>query len=161
MSPSLAATTGMLALALVLGACGGDTEPAQTPAAVEAPTELPVDGDRIVLSTYAWQDQMPTVGDEPGPCASLCVNGTVEVASGDPLPEDLEVIDIVAIVDGRQVPFEERDLRGRLGPSNYEFVVRRGPTLEPGTTFDLAVLLRVDGEERWVRAPRVTVERTV
>lgn len=150
------------ALAVLAAGCGGAaSESSGATSAAEAPTELRVEGDRILLSTYAWQDQMPTVGDEPGACASLCLNGTVEVAGGGPLPEDLEVIDIVAIVDGERFPFEEQDLRGRLGPSNFEFVVRRGPPLQPGTTFDLAVQLRVDGVERWIRAPHVTVERTV
>jgi hypothetical protein len=156
-----APAAALVALALVAGACGGGQPVADGPGPAEAPTEVTVGEDVLVLSTYAWQDQMPTVGDEPGPCASLCVNGTVEVASGEALPEDLEVLEIVAVVDGERFEFGERELVGRLGPSNYEFVVRRGPTLEPGTTFDLAVLLDVQGEEQWVRARQVTVERTV
>jgi hypothetical protein len=156
-----APAAALVALALVAGACGGSERVAEGPGPAEAPTEVTVGQDAFVLSTYAWQDQMPTVGEDPGHCASLCVNGTVEVASGGRLPEDLEVLEIVAIVDGERFEFGERELVGRLGPSNYEFVVRRGPALEPGTTFDLAVLLEVGGEEQWVRARRVTVERTV
>lgn len=157
---SRASVVASCALVLLLTACGGGAEPDRGPAAADAPTELAADGASIRVSTYAWQDQMPSVGDEPGPCASLCVNGTVEVAGGGPLPEDLEVVDIVAVVDGEELAFEEQELRGRLGPSNYEFVVRGGPPLQPGTTFDLAVRVRVDGEERWVRTAGVTVERT-
>ena len=155
-------TLAVAAVLVMLSACAGDTAaPEGGPAPDEAPSELAVGGSQIRLSTYAWQDQMPTVGDEPGPCASLCVSGTVEVAGGGPLPDDLEVLDIVALVDGEEHAFEEVELTGLLGPSNYEFVVRRGPALVPGTTFDLAVQLEVGGEVSWIRAPRVVVERTV
>lgn len=152
----------VLAVAVLLAGCGGAEPPSNAPAAVDAPTELDAGAVALQLSTYAWQDQMPTVGDEPGPCASLCVNGTVEVVGGGPLPDDLEVVDIVAIVDGDEIAFEEQEYPGSSrGPSNYEFVGRRGPALEPGTTLDLAVKLEVGGEERWLRAADVTIERTV
>lgn len=148
-----------VAVALLAAGCGG-SGPASGPVPAAAPTSVDVAGEALVLSTYAWRDQMPTVGDEPTPCSSLCVNGTVEVRSGGPLPEELEVVEVVAVVDGTATGFEEVDLRGRLGPSAYEFVVRGGPVLDPGSTFDLAVRIAVDGTERWLRAEDVVVQRT-
>lgn len=146
------------ATALLTGCAGDDVTEGEGPLA--APTTLAVDGEELVLNTYAWRDQMPTVGSEPGPCSALCVNGTLEERSGAALPEDLEVVDVVALVEGERTPFDEVELTGQLGPSAYEFVVRGGPVLEPGTTFDLAVLVAVDGQERWLRASDVQVQRT-
>lgn len=149
-----------VAMAL-LAACGGGAAVEEDgPGPVAAPTAIELGAETVVLSTYAWNDQMPTMGDEPGPCAALCVNGTVEARSGEPLPEDLEVLDVLAIVDGEPESFAEQDLRGFVGPSAFEFVVRGGPVLEPGTTFDLAVQISLDGDQRWVRAEGVPVERT-
>jgi hypothetical protein len=148
-------------LGLLLTGCGGDGAPRDDgQPAVTAPTRVEVGNQELALSLYAWRDQMPTVGDEPGPCASLCVKGTVEAVSGGALPSDLEVRDIVAVVDGERLPFEEHELPGFIGPSGYEFVGRRGPVLEVGTRLDVAVLVSVGGTEHWLRGEGVTVERT-
>jgi hypothetical protein len=149
-------------LVLVLAGCGNGEEPAadDRPAAA-APTRVPIGGHELVLSLFVWRDQMPTVGDEPGPCASLCVSGTVEDLGAEPLPEDLEVLDVVAVVDGERRRFEELELPGLVGPSAFEFVGRGGPRLEVGTRLDVAVLVALEGVETWLRGADVTVERTV
>ncbi len=145
---------------LALAGCGGDEVVGGDVDPVTAPTTVPLAGETLTLNPYAWRDQMPTVGSEAGPCAALCVNATVALASGEVLPDDLEVQEVVAVVDGEPEAFAELDLRGLVGPSGYEFVARGGPALEPGTTFDLVVRLSVDGRDLWLRAPDVAVERT-
>lgn len=155
----LAVLLALLALGLT-GCADSADEPGSDRPAVTAPTAVEAGSETLVLSLYAWRDQMPVVGDDPGPCASLCVNGTVETRSGEPLPEGLEVLDVVAVVDGGRSTFEEQEPHGLSAPGRYEFVARRGPVVELGTDIDVSVLLSFDGTEVWLRGENVAVQRT-
>lgn len=159
-------STSALALAtlalLLLAACGGGSDEISGPAPTgDAPISIELDGLTLAMGVFVWQDAMPSIGDEAGACALLCVNGTIEDVNGGVLPEGIEVSAVSAVFDGTSVAFEDLDVRGtNLGPRTYEFTGRGGAPLEPGTVLDVVAELTIDGEPMVLRAPDATVERT-
>ncbi len=160
-----------IALVLLAGSlvgCGQSTPAGPgtpPPDAASAPATADAGGQVLVLGAYAWRDEMPGViqDGEPGAqdCDRLCINGTIETESGDAVPDGIAFEEALAIVDGVAHPFDRRELRGTdLGPSQYEFWLGGGPVLEPGSSFDLAVRVRADGRDQWLRAHDVEVETT-
>lgn len=154
----------MLAV-LALAACGTGTAEEPAPvrsSAAEAPTAIAHGERELVLGAYAWRDGMPALQAEATePCDSVCVNGTIEDVAGDPLPPDVEVLEVIAIAGGREYAFREQELRGfELTDRQYEFWVGGGPAIDPAADFDLAVRFVLAGRQRWLRADDVTLGGT-
>jgi len=119
-------------------------------ALLAAPTEIEIDGRRLVFDAIPWRDFMPAVGEENG--SGLIVVARAEDPDENPLPSEIG-IEKLWVVQGADVWTPAEIEEGpRTWPWRRESVVRDGPRWEPGTVVHVIVQLGdAAGGTWWLR----------
>jgi hypothetical protein len=146
--------------ALLLAGCENTTTISTQPSLLkEAPTQVRVDGQNLVMEVYVGRDFMPVSPPDGKPMVAVLRIRTVDRS---PFPAGVTA-EKVSVVQGDAVwtaPTVKE--HASQEPGTLEVIAREGPRWEPGTRVDVIVYLRDSaGREDLLRAPDQTIQSSL